>query len=160
MREQAYPSYLRVFHKSSNVAGVLRHRACTRNPTLAGDRPPRYDKKTPPFTVGRGPVPRHAFGCQTASHRRSGSPDPDPFGSGRSRTTEVGPMPSGRRDRAAEIETRRSLLPGSHRDMKHPQLGDAAMLFDLVDNRDVHGDGELTGLHRCCRDTRVLRNSR
>ena len=30
-----------------------RHRACTRNPTLAGDRPPRYDKKTPPLTVGR-----------------------------------------------------------------------------------------------------------
>ena len=32
----------------------------------AGDRPPRYEKitarvtKTPPFTVGRGPVPRHA----------------------------------------------------------------------------------------------------
>ena len=29
---------------------------------------------------------------------RSGSPDPDPFGSGRSRTTEVVSMPSGRRD--------------------------------------------------------------
>ena len=26
---------------------------------LAGDRPPRYGEKTPPFHVGRGPVPRH-----------------------------------------------------------------------------------------------------
>ena len=26
---------------------------------LAGDRQPRYDKKRPPLTVGRGPVPRH-----------------------------------------------------------------------------------------------------
>ena len=26
---------------------------------IAGDRPPRYDEKTPPFHVGRGPVPRH-----------------------------------------------------------------------------------------------------
>ena len=25
----------------------------------AGDRPPRYDKKRHPLTVGRGPVPRH-----------------------------------------------------------------------------------------------------
>ena len=37
---------------------VPRH--CPRNPTIAGDRPPRYDKKRLPFTVGRGPVPRHA----------------------------------------------------------------------------------------------------
>ena len=27
--------------------------------THARDRPPRYDKKRRPFTVGRGPVPRH-----------------------------------------------------------------------------------------------------
>ena len=27
---------------------------------IAGDRPPRYDKKRYPLTVGRGPVPRHA----------------------------------------------------------------------------------------------------
>ena len=27
---------------------------------LAGDRPPRYEKKRYPHTVGRGPVPRHA----------------------------------------------------------------------------------------------------
>ena len=26
---------------------------------FAGDRPPRYGEKTPPFDVGRGPVPRH-----------------------------------------------------------------------------------------------------
>ena len=66
---------VRVFHKSLNVAvpgsprydkkrhpltvgrgPVPRHRS--RNPTLAGDRPPRYDKKRP-LTVGRGSVPRH-----------------------------------------------------------------------------------------------------
>ena len=35
--------------------------------TIAGDRPPRYGEKTPPLTVGRGPVPRHAFGRQTSS---------------------------------------------------------------------------------------------
>ena len=29
-----------------------------RHATIAADRPPHY-KKTPPFTVGRGPVPRH-----------------------------------------------------------------------------------------------------
>ena len=33
-------------------------------------------------------------------------------------------MPSGRRDPTAEIETGRSLLPGSHRNMKHRQLDD------------------------------------
>ena len=27
---------------------------------IAGDRPPRYEKKRYPLTVGRGPVPRHA----------------------------------------------------------------------------------------------------
>ena len=32
---------------------VPRHRS--RPQTLAGDRPPHYEKKTPPFTVGRGP---------------------------------------------------------------------------------------------------------
>ena len=36
---------MRVFQKSLNVAG---------------DRPPRYEKKRLSFTVGRGPVPRHA----------------------------------------------------------------------------------------------------
>ena len=38
-------------------AGFPRERP--RNPTYAGDRPPHYDKKRH-FTVGRGPVPRHA----------------------------------------------------------------------------------------------------
>ena len=28
---------------------------------IAGDRPPRYDEKTPPLHVGRGPVPRQAI---------------------------------------------------------------------------------------------------
>ena len=37
---------------------VPRH--CSRPPTIAGDRPPRYGKKTSRVTVGRGPVPRHA----------------------------------------------------------------------------------------------------
>ncbi len=56
--------------------------------TIAGDRPPRYGKKRH-FTVGRGPVPRQR---RRARLCRSGAPAPDPFGSGRSRTTEVGPM--------------------------------------------------------------------
>ena len=38
---------------------VPRHRS--RIPTFAGDRPPRYGLQGRlPFTVGRGPVPRHA----------------------------------------------------------------------------------------------------
>ena len=40
----------------------------------------------------RAGFPRHRFRARPC---RSGSPDPDPFGSGRSRTTEVGPMPAG-----------------------------------------------------------------
>ena len=37
---------------------VPRLRSCTRNSTIAGDRPPRYGEKTVCVTVGRGPVPR------------------------------------------------------------------------------------------------------
>ena len=33
---------------------------------IAGDRPPRYGKKSVPFTVGRGPVPRRASVEETA----------------------------------------------------------------------------------------------
>ena len=63
---------------------------------IAGDRPPRDDKKRHPFIVGRGPVPRH---------RRRNS-------------TLAGDRPP----RYGQIETGRSLLPGSHQNMKPPQL--------------------------------------
>ena len=71
---------------------------------IARDRPSRYDNdaqlQTPqacpsqggaaPDTVGRGPVPRHARLADRPYHPcRSGAPAPDPFGSRRSRTTEV-----------------------------------------------------------------------
>ena len=46
---------LRVFHKSSNVAGET----CS-DARMASEGAPRYGEKTPPLHVGRGPVPRHA----------------------------------------------------------------------------------------------------
>ena len=64
---------------------VPRHRSCTS--TIAGDRPPRYEKKRHPVTVGRGTGPRHASRARSCS---SGSPDPDPFVIRRSQTTEGG----------------------------------------------------------------------
>ena len=115
---------MRVFHNSLNVAG---------------DRPPRYGKKTPPLhrraracpspCCDRGldrqvrrrrgsvpPVPRHAAiagetlsdarmasegpratGKKTVPFTVAGAPDSDPFGLRRARTTEVGPIRSGRR---------------------------------------------------------------
>ena len=97
---------MRGFHNSLNVAvacpratgknAALSRRAracpspssCTRNPTLAGDRPPRYEKKRHPFTVGRGPVPRHRSGVRTPHPCRSRSPDPDLFVIRRSQTTD------------------------------------------------------------------------
>ena len=53
---------------------------------IAGDRPPRYDEKNVPITVGRGPVPRQRPCTRPCS---SGSPDPDPFVIRRSQTTEM-----------------------------------------------------------------------
>ena len=49
---------------------VPRHPSRTHNPTLAGDRPPRYGKKTVFVTVGRGPVPRHASRTPTIARDR------------------------------------------------------------------------------------------
>ena len=46
--DATYAISMRVFHISLNVAG---------------DRPPRYDEKTHPLHVGRGPAPRHASCC-------------------------------------------------------------------------------------------------
>ena len=66
--------------------GVPRHRVCTRNPTRAGDRPPRYEKITPSFhrrAVGK-PVPRHR---SLARPCKSSSPDPEPFVIRRAQTT-------------------------------------------------------------------------
>ena len=38
---------------------------------IAGDRPPRYGEKNASFTVGRGPVPRHAAIAPTLAGDRS-----------------------------------------------------------------------------------------
>ena len=59
-----------------------------RHAAIAGDRPPRYDKKRH-FIVGRGPVPRHAFCCQILPLCSSGAPAPDLFVIRRSQPTEV-----------------------------------------------------------------------
>ena len=80
-----------------------------------GGQAPALRKKTPPLHVGRGPVPRHRFGIRTHHPCRSGSPDPDLFGSGRSRTTEVGPMASGIRQSPRGDKYRNGV-------MKHPRL--------------------------------------
>ena len=50
--------------------------------TSAGDRPPRYGNKNVPFTVGRGPVPRHA----TIAGDR-----PPRYGPGRKKTRGTSP---------------------------------------------------------------------
>ena len=79
-------------------AGSPRH--ASRMPTIAGDRPPRYGpgtanygsrgtgpratvKETALITVGRGPVPRHAWVCRS----RAGTEKNAPFTVGR------GPVP-------------------------------------------------------------------
>ena len=117
---------MRGFHKLLNVVGPVRRAAMKKTPplpvgrgpvprhaagypTLAGDRPPRYDEKTLPLPVGRGPVPRHAAGYPTLAGDR-----PPRYG---------------------KIKTRRSLLQdasrpgglsyGGKRFMKHPQLNRA-----------------------------------
>ena len=56
---------------------------------IAGDRPPPYGwGGCLRFTVGRGPVPRHAIGHASVHNVcRSRAPALDPFGSGCSRTT-------------------------------------------------------------------------
>ena len=46
--------------------------------TLAGDRPPRYDKKRHPLPVGRGPVPR-----QASIYRIIAGDRPPRYGNGR-----------------------------------------------------------------------------
>ena len=111
---------LRGFHKSLNVAG---------------DRQPRYGtgrvscRKTPPFPVGRGPVPRHA-----AVYRTFAGDRPPRYGTVTfsSQISPTGPSlasrPGGRADRktsspGAAIETRRALLPGKrHRSGDHETL--------------------------------------
>ena len=109
---------------------LKRHRLTMAN---AGDRPPRYDEKTPSLHVGRGPVPRHRFADRPHHLCRSRSPDPELFVIRRSQTTErgerkktslvlfrsVGPktpllpmeLAGDRPPRYGHIETRRSLLP-------------------------------------------------
>ena len=98
------------------------------NVTVARGLIPREREENPPVTVARGPVPRERPVGETSRSRfprerpmvrrrrvkpphpcRSGSPDPDPFGIRRSRTTVVGPMPSGSmaRDRPSPYGNRR-----------------------------------------------------
>ena len=81
---------------------------------LAGDRPPRYGKKTALHrrAVGK-PVPRQR---PRARPCKSGSPDPDPFVIGRSQTTDgetnivTMALAGDRPPRYGNIETGRSLL--------------------------------------------------
>ena len=75
---------MRVFHNSFNVA-------------VTG---PCYGEKTPPLHVGLWENLSLAMLLAGRPHHScsSGSPDPDPFVIRRSQTTEVGPMPSCRRD--------------------------------------------------------------
>ena len=42
---------------------------------LAGDRPPRYEKKRHTLTVGRGPVPRHRSRKPTLAEDRPALPE-------------------------------------------------------------------------------------
>ena len=52
-------------------------------------RAPRYGCRDRfPFTVGRGPVPRHRFAARQPHLCRAGSPDPDLFVIRRAQTTE------------------------------------------------------------------------
>ena len=84
-------------------------------------RPPRYDKKRPPLTVGRGPVPRHRSRARPC---KSGSPNPDLFVIRRAQTTAgethimTMEIAGDRPPRYGTIETGMSLLRGYrlHRD--------------------------------------------
>ena len=95
-----------------------------RHAAIAGDRPPRYEKKTLPLHGGRGPSdatragervslamrfgvrPHHSCRARSSEALACWFPsDPDLFGSGCSRTTEMGPMPAGRRDILVPIRT-------------------------------------------------------
>ena len=72
----------------------------SRIPTIAGDRPPRYGGETPFLyrrawalachTRMRAGFPRHRSGTRPPLLCRSRAPALDPFGSGRSRTTDGG----------------------------------------------------------------------
>ena len=121
---------------------VPRHRP--RTPTIAGDRPPRYDKKRLPLTVGRGPVPRQHPRTSLCS---SGAPAPDLFVIRRSQTTEVGTMSPGNASRPGGLSYRAPFFHrragGWHRDvarvMKHPQL-------KFIDDAGRNNKGKLRNL--------------
>ena len=111
-----------------------------RNPTIAGDRPPRYGKKRHTLTVGRGPVPRQrprAPGPVSQDRLKLWHlpSDLDPFVIRRAQTTaggnthrddgdRGGQAPALRKERhpfirgapalREEIKTRMSLLPSSY----------------------------------------------
>ena len=107
---------------------VPRH--ASRTPTIAGDRPPRYEKNNAPLIVGRGPVPRQrsiapTIAGETRSDARMASEGPratikitpafhrravgNPVPRQCSRTPTI---VADRPPRSGNIETRRSLLPG------------------------------------------------
>ena len=123
---------LRVFHKSLHVA-VIGSRAAV--------------KKTPLLPVWRGPVPRRFPPAQASGfpspcvwlgrlHHpcRSGSPDPDPFGSGRARTTEV-VSPTGKTLRyetpSLSMQQRRMRIYGSRLDRTRDILKRFALVRKL-----------------------------
>ena len=86
---------------------------------LAGDRPPRYDKKRRLLTVGRGPVPRHRSCPRTPT---LAGDRPPRYGKKRPLTVGRGPVPrhrscprnptlaGDRPTRYGKIKTRRALL--------------------------------------------------
>ena len=76
---------------AENVRSPETTAVCCSARCLARDRPSPYGESS--NQAWRGPVPRHRFAAGPPHHCRSGSPDPNPFGSGCSRTTEVGPLP-------------------------------------------------------------------
>ena len=121
---------------------VPRHRS--RNPTLAGDRPPRYDKKCP-LTVGRGPVPRHRACTRPCS---SGSPDPDPFVIRRSQTTvgetHIGTMEIAgdrppRYDKKCPLTVGRGPVP-RHRSHNPTLAGDRPPRYGHIETMELAGD--------------------
>ena len=106
-RARACPSPcpgLRSNHPCLWAVGVFR-----RDREIAGDRPPRYGEKNASPSRRARACPSPSFGCQIASPCSSGAPAPEPFGSGCSRTTELGPMPSGIRPPQGGINTETEL---------------------------------------------------
>ena len=127
---------MRVFHilMVSRTVGrgpVPRHRS--RTPTIAGDRPPRYEKKTVRHrrawalachTRMRAGSPRHR---PCARPCRSGSPDPDPFVIRRAQTTERGT----KKNDARALRSFRSLMSIAAETRKALRSFRSLIVFDM-----------------------------